>query len=101
LGRSVHSIKKNTEALVVVSKEIGLEVHADKFRYTLMSSDQNTWRRYSIKIDNNSFESVEEFKYLGATSGNHNSIQRADWSLGTLAIIRCGIFCLTVCYPKM
>jgi hypothetical protein len=30
LGRSVHTINKNTEALVSVSKEIGLEVNADK-----------------------------------------------------------------------
>jgi hypothetical protein len=28
LGGSVHAIKKNTEALVVASKEIGLEVNA-------------------------------------------------------------------------
>jgi hypothetical protein len=31
LGRSIHTIKKNTEALVVASKEIGIEVNADKF----------------------------------------------------------------------
>jgi len=30
LGESVHTIKKNTETLVVASKEIGLEVNADK-----------------------------------------------------------------------
>jgi hypothetical protein len=30
LGRSVHTIEKNTEALVVASKEIGLEVNSDK-----------------------------------------------------------------------
>jgi hypothetical protein len=29
LGRSVHAIKKSTEALVVASKEIGLEVNAE------------------------------------------------------------------------
>jgi hypothetical protein len=28
-----------------------------------------------MKIDNNSFERVEEFKYLGTTLTNHNSIQ--------------------------
>ena len=28
LGRSVHTVKKNTEASVVASKEIGLEVNA-------------------------------------------------------------------------
>jgi len=29
----------------------------------------------SIKIDNSSFDSVEEFKYLGTTLTNQNSIQ--------------------------
>jgi hypothetical protein len=30
LGGSIHAIKKNTEALVVASKETGLEVNAEK-----------------------------------------------------------------------
>jgi len=30
LGRSIHIIKKNTKALVLASKETGLEVNADK-----------------------------------------------------------------------
>jgi hypothetical protein len=30
LGGSIHTIKENTEALIVTSKEIGLEVNADK-----------------------------------------------------------------------
>jgi hypothetical protein len=37
LGGSVHAIKKNTESLVVASKETGLEVNADKTEY--MSRD--------------------------------------------------------------
>ena len=37
LGRSIHTIKKNTEALVVASKEIGLEVNADKSKCMVMS----------------------------------------------------------------
>ena len=36
LGESVHAIKKNAEALVVASKEIGLEVNAFKFKYIAM-----------------------------------------------------------------
>ena len=40
LGGSVDTIKK-TEALVVTSKEIGLEVNADKTKYMVMSRDQN------------------------------------------------------------
>jgi hypothetical protein len=37
LGRSIHTIKRNTDALVVASKEIGLEVNADKARYMVTS----------------------------------------------------------------
>jgi hypothetical protein len=33
--------KNNTEALVVASKGIGLEVNADKTKYMVMSGDQN------------------------------------------------------------
>jgi hypothetical protein len=41
LGRSVHAVKKNTESLVAATKEIGLEVNADKTKYMVMSRDQN------------------------------------------------------------
>jgi hypothetical protein len=40
-----------------------------------MSRDQNAGRTHSIKIDNNSFERVEEFKYLGTTLTNQHNIQ--------------------------
>jgi len=33
LGGNVHTIKKNTEALVVASKEIAIEVNAAKTKY--------------------------------------------------------------------
>jgi hypothetical protein len=34
VGGSVHTIKKNSEALIVASKETGLEVYADKTKYS-------------------------------------------------------------------
>jgi hypothetical protein len=38
LSRSIHTIKKNTEALVAASEEIGLEVNAEKkTKYMVMS----------------------------------------------------------------
>ena len=37
LGRSVHSIKENTETLVVASKEIAVEENAGKTKYMVMS----------------------------------------------------------------
>ena len=52
LGGSVHTIKVNSEALVMTSKEIGLEVNADKTMYIVMSRDQNARRRHNIKSDN-------------------------------------------------
>jgi hypothetical protein len=41
LSGSVHTIKKNKKALVVVSKAKGLEVNAYKIKYMVMSQDQN------------------------------------------------------------
>jgi hypothetical protein len=41
LGGSTHTVKENAEALVVASKEIGLEVNADQTKYMIMSRDQN------------------------------------------------------------
>jgi hypothetical protein len=77
LGESIDTImkKKNTEVLLVGSKEIGLEVNADKTKHMVMFPDKNEGRIQSIDIDNSSFESVEEFKHLGTTLKNQNSIQ--------------------------
>ena len=75
LGWSLHTVEENAEALVVATKEIGLEVNADKTKYMIMSRDQNSGRIHSMKIDNSSIERVEEFKYLGKTLTNKNSIQ--------------------------
>ena len=81
LGRSVHTVKKDTNALVVASKETGLEVNADKTKYLVMSRNQNAGRWHSIKTDNISLELLEEFKYLGTTLTNQNSIQEEIKSL--------------------
>ena len=75
LDRSVHTIKKNTEVLVVASKETGLEVNADKTKHVAMFQDQNARRSHNIEIYNSSFERAEQFKYLGTTLTNQNSIQ--------------------------
>ena len=76
MGGSVHTVEKSAENLVVASKEIGIEVNVDKSQYMIMSRDQNAGRSHSIKIDNTSFERVEEFKYLGTTLTNKNSIRK-------------------------
>jgi len=54
--------------------EIGLEVSADKTKYMVMSRDQNAGRIHSMRIGNSTFDRVEDFKYLGTTITNQNSI---------------------------
>jgi len=56
------------------TREIGLEVSADKTKYMDMSRDQNAGQIHSVRIDNSTFERVEEFTYLGTTLTNQNSI---------------------------
>ena len=74
LGGSTHTLQENAEALVAATREIGLEVSANKTKYMVMSRDQNARRNHSVRIDNSTFERVEEFKYLGKTLTNQNSI---------------------------
>ena len=75
LGGSVHTIKKNTEALVAVSMETVLEVKADKTKYTVKSRDQKAGRRHNIKTDNSSFERLEQLKTFGNKLNGQNSVQ--------------------------
>jgi len=44
VGERVHTIQKNSEDLIVASKENGLEVNADNTQYMFMSRDQNAGR---------------------------------------------------------
>jgi len=77
LGGSVYeyTIKENAEAMVVASKDIGLEVKSDKIVYVVMSRDQNAGRSHNTNINNSSFERVETFKYLETNITNQNPIQ--------------------------
>ena len=64
LGGSVHNIKENAKALIVASKQIGLEVNVDKTKYMVMSRDQNAGRSHNMRTDNRSFEGVESSSIL-------------------------------------
>jgi hypothetical protein len=72
LGEYVHTIKKTPEALLVASSKIGLDVNTDKTKHMAMTREQNAGRSHSIKIDDSSFERVQEFKYLVTTLTNQN-----------------------------
>ena len=50
-------------------------MNADKTKCMVMSGHQNAGRSHNVKIDNSSFERVEDYKYLGTNLRNKNSIQ--------------------------
>jgi len=52
-----------------------LELNDNTNKYMVITGDQNAGRSYSKRIDNGSFELAEQFKYLGITLTNRNSLQ--------------------------
>jgi len=76
LGGSITTIKKMSQDLIIASKENGMETNNDKTKYMVVSQDQDTRRSHIVKIDNSSFQMVEEFKYLGTLFKNQNSFQK-------------------------
>jgi len=83
---------RKTQTLVVASKRIGLAVNADTTKFMVMSRDQNEGWSHNTKTDKNSFEREEQFKYLGTTLTNKNTIQEE---------IKCRLKSKNACYPLM
>jgi hypothetical protein len=74
LGDSVNTIKEDTETLLEASRDIGLDINADKTKYMIMSRYPNPGQNQNIRIANESFENVAESKYMGTTLTNQNDI---------------------------
>jgi hypothetical protein len=71
---SVNTIKENSETLLEASRDIGLETNAEKTKYMIMSRHQNSVQNQNIRIANEWFEKVANFKYLGTKLTNQYGI---------------------------
>jgi hypothetical protein len=74
LGDSVNTIRENSETLLLASRDIGLEINAEKTKYMIMSRHPNSGQNQNIRIVNEWFENVAKFKYLWTTLTNQNDI---------------------------
>jgi hypothetical protein len=70
----MNTIKENTETVLEASKDVGIEIHAEKAKYMIMSRYPNSGQNQNIRIGNESFENVEKFKHLGTVLTNQNDI---------------------------
>jgi hypothetical protein len=74
LGDSVNTKKENTETLLESSRDIGLEINAEKTKYMIMSRHPTSGQNQNIRTANESFENVAKLKSLGTTLTNQNYI---------------------------
>jgi hypothetical protein len=68
LGDSVNTIKENSETFLEDSRDIDLEINAEKTKYMIMSRHPNSGQNQNIRIANELFENVAKFKYFGNDS---------------------------------
>jgi hypothetical protein len=73
-GQNIHTIKWNTEAVLVTDKKVDLEVNDEETKYIFMCCEQNVEQNYITNTGNTSFWSVAKFKYLGTSLTIQNCI---------------------------
>jgi hypothetical protein len=101
LGDGINAEKENTETLVEASRDVGLEINAEKTKCMIMSRHPNSGQNQNIRIANESFVKVVKFKYMGTTLTNQNDIHdeiKSRLNSGNACYYSVQIFCLPVSY---
>jgi hypothetical protein len=74
-GDSINTIKENTVSPLEASRDVGLEINAEKAKYMIMFRYPNSGQNQNIRIANESFENVAKSKHWGTTLTNQNDIR--------------------------
>jgi hypothetical protein len=72
IGNSREGIQSSVEELTKIGKDIGLTINSGKTKYMIVKrgvGDHN-----NLHLENNTFEQVQEFKYLRSTLNNQNNM---------------------------
>jgi hypothetical protein len=74
LDDCINTIKENTESLLEVSRDIGLEINVEKTKYMITSRYPNSGQKQNIRTADEPFENAAKFKYLETKATNKNDI---------------------------
>jgi hypothetical protein len=69
-GNTRTEVQINLKKLIKASKIMSLAVNAEKTKYIVVTRGPEDSSK--LKVGNNEFEQVKEFKYLGVTLNNKN-----------------------------
>jgi hypothetical protein len=99
---NIDTIKKNTETLIDASKEVGLEVNAEKTKYMLLSPHENAVQNHDIKIVKKFCENVshqifgnasnKSKSYSGGNKRRLNSGNACYSSLQNIFLLSCLLY---------